>query len=1112
MVLRKGAGRSDLVQRIWAQRLWAGSAAMAALMISAAGAQAADKLIYGPPEAWVRPAVPGAINPAQAAAPTQLLLVDNQVHFAADGDSTYGEYAIRVQTPAGLQGLQPEIVWNPDTDTVTIHKAQILRGDQVIDLLKTTTFTVLRRETNLERSMLDGALTGALQPEGLQVGDTLVYAMTVRHQDPVLKGHSEAILAATATVPAAHTEIRTLWDAAKPIRTYESDDLPAVKVKTLPSGGEFALDLHNIVRPEPPADAPARFSALGEVEFTQFTGWDEVSALLAPLYDKASTLSTASSLKAEAARIKAASSDPKVEAAAALRLVQNQVRYLFLGMNMGGYIPADADTTWTRRFGDCKGKTALLLALLHELGIKAEPAVVSTEHGDGLNGHLPMLEWFDHVMVRADIGGKVYWLDGTRLDDRDVDSIAVPDFGFALPVRATGGALEALKPVALTEPSEEFIASFDASAGLGVPARAHVETLYRGDEAIGLHETIDAAAGLARDKALRDYWAKLFAWITVQKVAAGFDPKTGIERITMDGAANMQWDWDDATRTWRYEADGARLGWGIDTKRESGLHADAPYVIRYPIYYHSHETIILPKGGKGFATEGDVIDKSIGGGEFKRSLGIRDGVLHIDVTRRSLVPELSAAQTAVDGPVLTAMYKKGVYLVAPEGYKSGAGETAKLAGNTTRSAGDLVNEAAELRQQNKDDQALGRYNQALQLEPANAQALLGRAQLFLKRKAYAATLADAQQALKSDPSLWQACDVMAAVYLDQDKKDEALDAYTRALAIYPNDTFALDNRAMIYGARGDKDKARADATAVLQIDPGHAPAVRILVALAMQDKKLDDAKALLRTAIDANPDNVDLYEVMAEVDRDCEGLDADACKVSRTDAVVQYDKIIAIEPSAHHYIQRAWARPAADVDARFGDLDQAVKLAPDTVEPYVARARQSFAGKAYDKALTDLSQALAIDARATSAYGLRQQIYFVQGKTDLALDDLDKVAAAYPDSGEDLNNVCWQRATHNLQLDKALAECDAAVKAGPKNPAFIDSHGFVELRLGHYDQAIADYDAALAIAPTEADSLYGRGIAKLRKGKTQEGQADLAAARKVYAKIDDIWVGYGIKP
>jgi len=138
----------------------------------------------------------------------------------------------------------------------------------------------------------------------------------------------------------------------------------------------------------------------------------------------------------------------------ALALVQEQIRYLFLGMDDGGYVPAAADLTWSRRFGDCKGKTALLLALLRELKVEAEPALVNLGGGDGMNERLPSVAAFNHVIVRATIDGQVYWLDGTRTGDRaGIDELRPPPHRWALPVRARGAELEEIKVPPLDEPA-----------------------------------------------------------------------------------------------------------------------------------------------------------------------------------------------------------------------------------------------------------------------------------------------------------------------------------------------------------------------------------------------------------------------------------------------------------------------------------------------------------------------------------------------------------------------------------------------------------------------------------------------------------------------------------
>ncbi len=194
------------------------------------------------------------------------------------------------------------------------------------------------------------------------------------------------------------------------------------------------------------------------------------------------------------------------------------------------------------------------------------------------------------------------------------------------------------------------------------------------------------------------------------------------------------------------------------------------------------------------------------------------------------------------------------------------------------------------------------------------------------------------------------------------------------------------------------------------------------------------------------------------------------------------------------------------------DLDAAIKLNAKDATPYLVRASFAMRDKDDAKALADVDAALAAEPGSVEALNTRAYINFSLKRNDDALADLDALVAAAPDSPELMNTACWDRATHNLQLDRALELCSAAVKAAPKSAHILDSRAFVELRLGRYDDSIRDYDAALAIQPDLGASLYGRGLAKLKAGKTADGNADLAAARKLYAQVDDVFKAYGVTP
>lgn len=495
-------------------------------IFSAQAAMAADKPAIGPAPAWIRPVALPAITAADTdGAPVRIMLHDQQVALERGRQTTYQQVAMRIQTPQGLSAAGSiAFPWRPETDAVTVHKLLIRRGKEVIDVLASgQTFTVVRREANLESAMLDGVLTATIQPEGLQVGDILDFAASVTSADPTLRGHVEQLGGAWNMVPIARAHLRVQWPSALAVRWRQTDGLP--RINATANGGTTSFDLiMDDVQPLVlPKGAPARFQLGRLVEVSDYASWSELSNLMAPLYAKAATLPAQSPLAAELKRIRGLSNDPKVRVEAALALVQDHIRYVALAMGTGGLVPADAAETWARRFGDCKGKTALLLALLHAMDIEAEPVLVSTAFGDGLDARLPMVGLFNHVLVRATVNGHIYWLDGTRTGDTRLDGLAVPAFGWGLPVRAGASTLVRMLPPPLRVPTQTVTIRMDATAGLTVPAPTRIEMLTRGDEALGFNMGLANLTPDARDRALREYWRGRYDFIDVKTTGASFD-------------------------------------------------------------------------------------------------------------------------------------------------------------------------------------------------------------------------------------------------------------------------------------------------------------------------------------------------------------------------------------------------------------------------------------------------------------------------------------------------------------------------------------------------------------------------------------------------------------
>ncbi|MFI4933109.1 MAG: DUF3857 domain-containing protein [Caulobacterales bacterium] len=898
-------------------------------------AVAADQPQYGPPAAWVKQLSIPATAPKDSAAAIQVLLEDVQTNFSADGDLFYTESAFRIVSPAGLafaSAIAPS--WNPETETLTFHRLNIVRGGQVIDLLAGgKKVTVLRRETNLELAMLDGDLTATVQPEGLQVGDIVDMAITLQRRDPVFQGRSESFTGLQVPGVAARFHVRALWPPSKPMRWRTTDGLTAPAVTKRGDGTQLDIDLTDVTTPKPPAGAPARFHDLGQMELSQFASWSEVSSLMAPLYEKAATLAPDSPVRLEAQKIRDASSDPKTRAIAALRLVQDKVRYEFIGMNFGGYVPAEADVTWARRFGDCKGKTTLLLALLNQLGIEAEPALVSTFLGDGLDSRLPMLGVFNHVFVRARIDGKIYWLDGTRTGDRSLDDIQIPDFHWVLPVRRSGGQLEDLTPAAFDRPTYESFVRYDASAGYDQQATVHADHVFRGDDAVAKHLSLDALGKSDAERSLREYWRSRFPSIDTKSVDFTFDDARREMRYSVDGSMTMEWNKNAGVRD--FDISESSLGFRPSFRREPGLQTDAPYAVEFPSYDKWTVVIVLPDKGAGFSlmTANDV-DQTIAGRRYQRNTRMENGVVTMTASERSLEPEFPASEAGAAEPALRQLNAYDVTVRGP-GTPVPTEKAADEPPAKPTTAAEFMHSGDYYLAKRDFDHAIANFDQAVRLDPNSAKGFYNR----------------------------------GVAHLEKGQDDLALADFNQALRLKPFDPLAHEARAQLYLFRNED---------------------------ALADK----------------------------------------------------------------------------------DFDEATQLSPPGTQVLLRHAR------AYESA----------------------------GKYEGAIRIYDQMIADSPNDADLLNGRCWLRAEWGEELQRALDDCNSALKIVPESSQELDSRGLTQLRLGRLDLSISDYDEALRISPNQGASLFGRGVAKLRKGDKPGGEADIAAALAKDPQLSGFYARIGVKP
>ncbi|MEL6688233.1 MAG: DUF3857 domain-containing protein, partial [Pseudomonadota bacterium] len=340
-------------------------------------------------------------------------LTDYQKRLDQTREEMTYRYVVDLLSAAGIEENGTiSISFDPSYEVLELHDVSIIRDGQTIDAIDFTEAMVFRTETDRDQMIFNGRLTFSMPILDLRVGDRLSVQYSRKGRNTAL-GEGFLVRRAFATnYELKRRFIRILIDEDIQIHTKTINDPPEPAISVSDGWRVHQWDAPDPQEADRDDDAPPWAYLHPTYEISNFESWAEVGNSFQGYYDiDQSARDAVASIVAE---IAAEHDTPRARTRAALDWVQTNIRYVGLELGESGFIPRQPSRVLLRRFGDCKDVTLLLLTLLDELGVKADPLLVHMEERGGEFQGLPHPYAFDHIKVLAEIDGTLYPLDATR--------------------------------------------------------------------------------------------------------------------------------------------------------------------------------------------------------------------------------------------------------------------------------------------------------------------------------------------------------------------------------------------------------------------------------------------------------------------------------------------------------------------------------------------------------------------------------------------------------------------------------------------------------------------------------------------------------------------------